>query len=43
MLVTGATGYVGSRLIPDLLERGHKVLAAVRTEGASTTTPGATA
>ncbi len=31
ILVTGATGYVGSRLIPELLEAGHTVLAATRT------------
>lgn len=34
VLVTGATGYVGSRLIPELLEAGHDVYAAVRREGA---------
>lgn len=31
MLVTGATGYVGSRLVPELLAAGHTVLAASRT------------
>jgi len=30
LLVTGATGYVGGRLIPRLLERGHKVCCLVR-------------
>lgn len=32
MLVTGATGYVGSRLIPALVKNGHTVLAASRSE-----------
>ncbi len=30
VLVTGATGYIGSRLIPGLVERGHHVVAASR-------------
>lgn len=30
VLVTGATGYIGSRVIPVLLARGHDVVAAVR-------------
>jgi uncharacterized protein YbjT (DUF2867 family) len=30
ILVTGATGYVGGRLVPKLLERGHEVTVVVR-------------
>jgi uncharacterized protein YbjT (DUF2867 family) len=30
VLVLGATGYVGSRLVPHLAERGHEVVAASR-------------
>ena len=30
IFITGGTGYVGSRLIPDLLKRGHTVRALVR-------------
>lgn len=30
VLVTGATGYIGSRLVPELLDRGHDVVAASR-------------
>lgn len=30
VLVTGATGYIGGRLIPRLLERGHRVRVLVR-------------
>src|SRR5260370_32048565 len=30
VFITGGTGYIGSRLIPRLLERGHEVRALVR-------------
>ena len=30
VVVTGATGYIGGRLVPELLSRGHDVVCAVR-------------
>jgi uncharacterized protein YbjT (DUF2867 family) len=35
VFVTGATGYVGQRVIPVLLDRGHRVAALVRSGSAS--------
>lgn len=35
LFITGATGYLGSRLIPLLLQRGHHVTALVRRESVS--------
>lgn len=33
VLVTGATGYIGSRLVPTLIAAGHDVVAAMRDPG----------
>ncbi|WP_328498307.1 SDR family oxidoreductase [Streptomyces sp. NBC_00414] len=33
-LVTGATGYIGGRLVPELLAEGHRVRCVARTPGA---------
>lgn len=33
ILVTGATGYIASRIVKDLLEKGHTVRATVRNKG----------
>ncbi|MFI7483472.1 SDR family oxidoreductase [Kocuria sp. M1R5S2] len=33
VLITGATGYVGGRLVPRVLEAGHRVRVAVRSPG----------
>src|SRR4051794_23565527 len=30
VLVTGASGFIGSRLVPELVERGHRVRAMTR-------------
>jgi uncharacterized protein YbjT (DUF2867 family) len=34
VFLTGGTGYIGSRLIPELLKRGHSIRALVRTGSA---------
>jgi len=31
VLIVGATGYIGGRLVPRLLDRGHEVVCAART------------
>ena len=41
-LVTGATGYIGGRLVPRLLDRGLAVRAMARNPTSSTTRRGAT-
>jgi uncharacterized protein YbjT (DUF2867 family) len=33
ILLTGATGYIGKRLLPVLLQQGHEVICAVRDRG----------
>ncbi|MCF8363065.1 MAG: NAD-dependent epimerase/dehydratase family protein, partial [Prolixibacteraceae bacterium] len=30
ILLTGTTGYIGQRLLPSLIEKGHKVVCCVR-------------
>ena len=39
ILVTGATGYVGGRLVPVLLEAGHQVRCLVRSPKKLAATP----
>jgi len=41
VFLTGATGYIGSHLIPKLLRRGHEVRALVRPSSATKLAPGA--
>ena len=42
VFVTGGTGYMGSRLIPALLERGHGITALARPGSQSKLAPGCT-
>lgn len=39
-LVTGASGYIGGRLVPELLRAGHRVRCLARSPANSVTTPG---
>lgn len=41
IFITGGTGYIGSRLIPPLLARGHRVKALVRKQSQGKLPPGA--
>src|SRR5215212_6113869 len=41
IFLTGATGYIGSHLIPELLRRGHQVRALVRPSSAARLASGA--
>ncbi len=36
VLVTGASGYIGGRLVPELIARGYKVRIMVRSSGYDT-------
>lgn len=43
VFITGGTGYIGSRLIPRLLQRGHAVRALVRSGSEKKLPPGSAA
>jgi uncharacterized protein YbjT (DUF2867 family) len=42
VFISGGTGYMGRRLIPRLLERGHQVRALVRSGSEKNLSPGCT-
>ena len=41
ILVTGASGFVGSHVVPVLVDAGHRVVALVRTDASRASSSGA--
>ena len=40
IFLTGATGFIGSHIVPQLLEAGHKVLGMTRSDVGAKQLPG---